>query len=81
MPKVRRKNWPPPLYAHLLERVEQRRISGTQLVQLLDWLDLQPEVPEGKWFKRFPGMVVCGEGELVRTFLIPGQIPVGEEIQ
>ncbi|HEY9173175.1 MAG TPA: hypothetical protein VI136_12895 [Verrucomicrobiae bacterium] len=32
-----------------------------------DWLSTEPEVPEGKWFKRFPGMTVCGEGELVRT--------------
>ena len=80
MPKVRRKNLPRPLFEHLLERVEQRKISGTQLAQLLDWLDLQPDVPEGKWFKRFPCMVVCGEGELVRTFLVPGQIPVGEEL-
>jgi hypothetical protein len=47
MPKVRRKNLPRPLFEHLLERVEQRKISGTQLAQLLDWLDLQPEVPEG----------------------------------
>lgn len=34
----------------------------------------------GKWFKQFPGMVVCGEGELVKTFLTSGQTPVGEEL-
>ena len=37
-------------------------------------------VPDGKWFKRFPGMILCGEGELVKTFLLPGQTPIGEEI-
>ena len=25
----------------------------------------KPEVPENEWFKRFPDMTVCGEGELV----------------
>jgi hypothetical protein len=31
-------------------------------VALAAWLDTNPEVPEGEWFKRFPGMIVCGEG-------------------
>ena len=33
---------------------------------MVDWFDTQPEVPHGKWFKRFSGMIVCGEGELVK---------------
>lgn len=80
MPKILRRNLPRQLYAHLLERVQQRRISGKQLSLLILWLDTQPEVPGGKWFKRFPGMIVCGEGELIKTFLVPGQVPTGEEI-
>jgi hypothetical protein len=47
---------------------------------LADRLDAEPEVPEGKWFKRFSGMTVCGEGELVRTFLAANQIPIGTEL-
>jgi hypothetical protein len=27
---------------------------------------MNPEVPHGKWFKRFPEMTVCGEGELIK---------------
>jgi hypothetical protein len=80
MPKILRRNLPGQLYVHLLERVQQRHISGNQLSLMIEWLDTQPEVPYGKWFKRFPGMIVCGEGELVKTFLVPGQIPVGEEV-
>jgi hypothetical protein len=80
MPKVLRRNLPRPLYAHLLERVQQRHIPGNQLALMIDWLDTQPDVPSGKWFKKFPGMVVCGENELVKTFLVPGQIPIGEEV-
>lgn len=80
MPKILRRNIPRQLYAHLLERVQQRQISGTQLALMIDWLDTYPEVPNGKWFKRFPGMIVCGENERVKTFLVPGQIPTGEEV-
>jgi hypothetical protein len=47
---------------------------------MIEWLDTRPEVPSGKWFKKFPGMIVCGEDELVKTFLVPGQIPAGEEV-
>jgi len=80
MPKTLRRNLPRQLYAHLLERVQQRQISGSQLALMIEWLDTQPNVPSGKWFKRFPGMVVCGEGELVKTFLGSGQVPTGEEV-
>jgi hypothetical protein len=38
------------------------------------------EVPEGKWFKRFPGMTACGHGELIKTFLLPGQLAEGTEV-
>jgi len=38
-------------------------------------------VPEGRCFKRFLGMIVCGEGELVRTVLLPTQHAGGEELK
>ena len=31
--------------------------------------------------KRFPGMTLCGEGDLVKTLLLPGQLPYGQEIK
>jgi len=80
MPKIRRHNLPPALLNHLLDRIKSREISSDQLGTLADWLDTQPEVPSGKWFKRFPAMVVCGEGELVKTFLTANQVPTGKEI-
>ncbi len=64
MPKVRR----------------QRSISAAQLGLLVEWLDTQPEVADGKWLERFPGMIVCGEGELIKTFLLPGQLAEGVEV-
>ena len=80
MPRVRRANIPPALFQHLLDRVQGRSIAASQLVLLAKWLDEEPDVPEGQWYKRFPGMTVCGEGELIKTFLQPGQIATGKEL-
>ena len=80
MPRVRRQNLPRDLWAHLLERVKSRHIAVDQLGLLADWLASEPEVPHGKWFKRFSRMTVCGEGELIRTFLQAGQAAMGEEL-
>ena len=71
---------PPALLQHLWDRVDQRQISVAQLRLLATWLDTEPEVPHGKWFKLFPEMTVCGEGELIKTFLRIGQIADGEEV-
>ena len=80
MPKVRRANVPPALFQHLLERVEGRQIHVSQLQLFAKWLDTQPEVPAGEWFKRFPDMIVCGQGELVKTFLPPSHVPKGQAL-
>jgi len=66
--------------AHL-KRIRERQISTSQLGLLARWLDSDPEVPESRWFKRFPEMTVCGEGELVKTFLSAGQSPTGTEVR
>jgi len=80
MPRIRRQNLPPLLLDHLIDRIQQRKISVDQLKLLADWLRTEPEVSDGKWFKKFSGMTVCGEGELIRTFLQPGQVASGKEI-
>ncbi len=81
MPKVRRRNLPPALFQHLLDRIQSRKIPSDQLALLARWLDSEPEVPKSAWYKRFPGMTVCGEGELIKTFLLPGQHPKGKRIR
>ena len=65
MPKIRRRKLPKPLLTHLLARIRDRNISAEQIILLARWLDSEPVVPEGKWFKRFAGFTLCGEGELV----------------
>ena len=78
MPKIRRQSLPPALFQHLLDRLQERRIPAGQLELLARWLDTEPEVPDGEWYKRFSGMIVCGEGELIKTFLTSGQHPKGK---
>lgn len=81
MPKIIRRNVPRAVLDHLLDRIREREIPAEQLGLLAEWLDKEPEVPAGKWFKHFSGMIACGEGELIKTFLRIGQAPVGEEVE
>ena len=74
MPKIRREGLPPALLEHLLARIRERGVAASLLVLLAAGLDREPEVPEGRWFKRFPG-------ELVKTFLTPAQTPSGDEFR
>jgi len=80
MPKILRNNIPPALLRHLHLRVLERQIARSDLLHLSEWLEANPEVPHGRWFKRFPGMTACGEGALVKTFLLPDQAATGEEV-
>lgn len=81
MPQIRRRNLPSALLKHLLERIKGWKISVGHLVLLADRLGARPEVSAQKWFHRFPEMIVCGEGELVKTLLAPGQLPESEEVK
>jgi len=65
---------------HLIDRIQSRKIPAPQLELLAKWLDSEPQVPHGQWYKRFSGMIVCGEGELIKTFLLSGQAPKGERL-
>lgn len=80
MPKVRRQNLPPALFQHLLDRIQSRKIPATQLELLARWLDTEPDVPEGQWYKSFSGMTICGEGELIKTFLTAGRAAKGKRV-
>ena len=81
MPKIQRSDIPEELLRHLFRRRRDRGITTEDLVQFAHWLDGNPTVPVGFWYKRFPGFVVCGEGSFVKTFLTPQQTAIGTEVQ
>ena len=58
----------------------QAGFKGIESSLFADWLDTEPEVPNEKRFRRFPGMIFCWEGDLVKTFLTANQVPTGKEI-
>jgi hypothetical protein len=80
LPKGRRVNVPAALFQHLLDRIRSRNIEASQLMLLAKWLDEEPEVPDGEWYKRFSGMIVCGEGDLIKTFLLSTHAPKGRKV-
>jgi len=75
MPQIRRHNLPPHLLDHLLDRVSRRNISADQLGLMANWLRTEPEVPDGPWFKKFPGMTVCAKANSSKPFYSPARLP------
>ena len=65
---------------HLVRRFRDGRVSATDFVELKHWLDSNPDVPAGKWYKRFRAFTLAGEGEMPLTFLTPGMATDGEEV-
>src|SRR5581483_10303985 len=54
MPKI--ENWstlPHAIQQHLIERMRDRKITVGDLNRLRSWIDSNPEVPEGEWYKDF----------------------------
>ena len=80
MPKIRK---PPPrgILDHLIARYRDGRISVADFLELKHWLESEPEVPEGMWYKRFEKFTLAGEGELPKTFLTSRMTPKGKEVQ
>ena len=80
MPKIKK---PPPagILDHLIQRYREGRVSSADFLELKHWLESDPDVPKGKWYKRFKTGTPAGKGELPLTFLAPGMAAEGEEVQ
>lgn len=57
--------------------MRDRAVSVSDLNQLRAWIDSQPEVPEGAWYKDFGSFKICGHGSYPKTFLLRGQTAMG----
>lgn len=81
MPQI--ENWarlPTPLRDHLVERMHDRNISLQDLNRLRLWIETNPEVPAGPWYKDFGSFKLCGEDKYPKTFLLAGQHAVGRKL-
>jgi len=65
---------------HLIDRYRSGRVSESDFFELKHWLEQDPDVPSGMWFKRFRNFTLVGEGSLPKTFLTAGMAPKGEEV-
>ena len=65
---------------HLTDRMYERAISVSDLNQLRLWIESNPEVPEGDWYKDFGSFKICGSGSLAKTFLLRGHAAQGEPL-
>ncbi len=66
---------------HLLERFREGRVSIEDFTELKHWLESEPEVPAGMWYKRFRKFTLAEEGEFPKTFLSAGMLPKGDEVK
>ena len=70
-------NFPPAIQKHLIERMRDRSITLNDLNQLRLWIESNPEVPKGDWYKDFGSFKICGKGTFPKTFLLSGQSAQG----
>ena len=66
---------------HLVDRFRDGRLSVADFDALQDWLNSDPDVPQGEWYKRFRAFTLAGEGEVPKTFLSAKMIPRGTEVE
>jgi len=64
----------------LVQRVDERRISLSDLLALQEWVRSEPFAPDGDWYKDFGSFFLCGSGALPKTVLEKGMKPFGKPV-
>ena len=72
--------FPAAVREHLSERMRDRHITLEDLNRLRLWIESDPEVPDGMWYKDFGSFKLFGAGRLPKTFLLPGQPAKGMRV-
>ncbi len=80
MPKIK-KPAPERILKHLIQRYHEGRIQSSDLLELKRWMESEPTVPNGEWYKRFKTGILARHGESVSTFLAPGMAAKGEDVE
>ena len=73
-------DFPAAIKRHLAQRLLDRQITLDDLDKLRIWVESDPDLPAGKWFKDFGSFKIVGEGPNPLSFLDSSQIPFGQEI-
>ena len=71
---------PPGVRQHLIDRMRDRAISIDDLNRLRLWVNSEPELPAGDWYKDFGSFKICGRGPLPLTFLLRGHTATGQPV-
>jgi hypothetical protein len=60
---------PPPrkVLDHLIKRHREGRIAAADFLELKHWLESDPDVPNGEWYKRFKTGTLAGRGDTPST--------------
>ncbi len=66
---------------HLYDRLRTREISQGDLEKLRDWIQTNPIVPEGRWYKDFGSFKLTGTGSVPQTFLTKDQAAGGDRVE
>jgi hypothetical protein len=77
------KTWdklPPGIRQHLMDRMRDRNISIADLNKVRLWVESNPLVPDGEWYRDFGSFKICGQGSYPKTFLVSGQPAKGESL-
>jgi hypothetical protein len=74
-------SFPEGIKRHLKQRLLDRKITLADLEKLRVWVDSDPDLPAGQWFRDFGSFKIVGEGPNPLSFLNSDQSAFGEEIQ
>ena len=60
--------------------MEDRANGIADLNRLRLWIESEPEVPEGDWYKDFGSLKICEQGPFPKTSLLLGQTARGDAV-
>jgi hypothetical protein len=64
-----------------MQRLLDRKITLDDLNKLQIWVESNPELPAGRWFRNFGSFKIVGEGPNPLSFLDSEQFAFGDEIR
>ncbi len=82
MPQI--ESWfglPARIREHLVERMRDRNIFVDDLNQLRIWIESEPIVPDGPWYRDFGSFKLWGEGKYPKRFFGQNRRPAARNFK